>query len=926
MNRPLLSIRKASEHNLKDVDLDIPHGCLVAFCGVSGSGKSSLAFGTIYAEARRRFLLTLESLSPAAVRGLRAPRVEEISGLAPAIAIDQDRGRQSPRATVATLAGLYDFLRVLFARVGQPLCPACGSPVNCHRFEEVYETVCGLPEGTRILVLAPQRVGPDGGQTAREFLESVDQSGYRRLRIDGEVCLLEEVNAGDLAARRVEVVVDRLAVKGDTARRLKGSLQAALEVGDGQVGFLCADTGREERFCVRPACSSCGEPFRAVTPALFSFNSQYGACPACRGLGTDRGLRFESVFGDRDDTLDEALGPLWREFGHTDLRDRLDEFCRRRELDFESPPGGWPSKLADKVWRGEGRRGGFAGLRKWLEQLAAKAQEEELAWLEELMAEEVCGVCQGTRLCPEALAVRIGDHTIASLSDLSVGAALEAVSAMRFTGAHGEAGEVVASQVNQRLTTLADLGLAYLSLGRGADTLSSGEFQRARLAAALGSGMTRLLYVLDEPTVGLHPRDADQLATALRALVDGGNSVIVVEHDPVIIESADFAVDLGPGAGQLGGQVVASGTPAQVAASGSPTGKYLCGATATMPASQGRPGSGQWLEVLGACGHNLKDVDVAVPLGCLVCVTGVSGSGKTSLIRGTLYPILAARLQRAEARPLPFRECRGSEFLERVIAVDQRPMGRTSRSNTATYTGLLTDIRQLFAQLPEARLRGYGPSQFSFNAPEGACPECGGSGVTGVRRGILAQMLLACPVCEGSRYRGEVLQVLYRHKSIAEVLTMSAGEALQFFEPVPSLARRLALLVEMGLGYLCLGQPAGSLSGGEAQRVKLCGELSRPHQARSLYILDEPTTGLHLDDIHYLVLLLQRLVDNDNTVLVVEHNTELVAAADHIIDLGPEAGADGGEVVATGTPQEVAAAPASRTGHYLQRYLSAQRE
>ncbi len=922
MNRAHLSIRKACEHNLKDLDLDIPHGCLVAFSGVSGSGKSSLAFDTIYAEARRRFLLTLESLPPAAVRGLRRPKVEEITGLAPAIAIDQDRGRQSPRSTVASLAGLYDFLRALYARVGQPLCLTCGSPVNCHRFEEVYETVCGLPEGTRILVLAPRRVGGHGEREGKEFLESVDRSGYRRLRIDGEVRLLEEVDAGDLADRRVEVVVDRLAVKGDTTRRVKGSLQAALEVGDGQVGFLCVDIGEEERFSVRPACSSCGSPFRAVTPALFSFNSQHGACPACRGLGTERGLRFEGVFSASDDTLDEALGPLWREFGHTGLREKLNEFCRRRELNFESPPRGWPPPLADKMWRGEGRRSGFTGLRRCLEKLSAKAEEEELAWLEELMADEVCGACRGTRLCPEALAVRIGDYTIATLSELPVGAALEAVSAMRFEGAQGEVGEAVAAQVSQRLATLTDLGLAYLPLGRGADTLSSGEFQRARLAAALGSGMTHLLYVLDEPTVGLHPRDTDRLAGALRALVDAGNSVIVVEHDPAIIERADFAVDLGPGAGENGGHVVASGTPEEVAASGSPTGKYLGGAAAPMPASQGRRGSGVWLEVLGACGHNLKDVDVAVPLGCLVCVTGVSGSGKTSLIRGTVYPILAARLQRGETRPLPFRECRGTEFLERVIAVDQRPMGRTSRSNTATYTGLLTDIRRLFAELPEAKVRGYGPGQFSFNAPEGACPECGGSGVTGVRRGILEEIQLTCPTCEGSRYRGEVLQVRYRHKSIAEVLDLSAGEAVQFFDPVPSLARRLALLVEMGLGYLCLGQPASSLSGGEAQRVKLCGELSRPQQARSLYILDEPTVGLHLDDIHYLVLLLQRLVDSGNSVLVVEHNIELVAAADHIIDLGPEAGADGGEVVATGAPRDVAAASASHTGQYLQRYLN----
>lgn len=911
-------VRGASEHNLQAVDVDLPHGALVAVSGVSGSGKTSLVLDTVYAEARRRFLAALDQ--GGGWRRLRVPRAGRIEGLAPALALAQGQSRQSPRATVATLAGLYDLLRLLFARVGRPHCLACGERVQAHRFEEANETAAGMPEGTRLVILAPRRLGED--ESPEQFLAWVDRSGYRRLRIDGSDQLLEDVTPEQVAgSKRLAVVVDRLVVKGDAMRRLQGSLEAALAVGAGQVALARHGEEGEQTFSVRPACSACGAPFIAIEPALFSFNSAVGACEACRGLGVQSGLSFEQVFASGRATLEGALGALWQDFGHGDLRDRLETFCRQIQVDPEVPVGDWSVQAAEQLWRGVRRRGGFIGLARWLERIGAKAQGEELAWLEERLDDAPCHSCSGTRLRSEALAVELDGQHIAAISKQSVAAVAAWLEALDFTGSMAPVGEAIRVQVSRGLALLQGLGLGYLPLGRRADSLSSGEFQRLRLGSALSSGMTQMLYVLDEPSAGLHARDAVQLLVALRALCEAGNSVLFVEHDAALLRGADWLVDMGPGAGVAGGTIVAEGTPAAVAAAGSLTGRYLNGELGFEP-SRSRTEQG-WLVLEGARGHNLQDLRIEWPLGTLVCVSGVSGSGKSSLVRDTLHPILAANLQGAERRPLPYDDCIGLDQLERVVAVDQRPIGRTPRSNPATYTGLMAPIRRLFAELPEARLRAYTSAHFSFNSPKGACDVCKGSGVHSVRRGVFEDLEVVCRSCGGRRYRAEVLDVRFRERHIAEVLEMSVAEAHEFFAVVPEIARRLKTMEEVGLGYLRLGQSATSFSGGEAQRVKLAAELGRARIDHTLYILDEPTTGLHMEDVRFLLELLQRLVDEGNTVVVVEHHIEFIAAADWVIDIGPEGGEAGGQLVACGRPEDIAAVARSYTGAYLQQHFAA---
>jgi excinuclease ABC subunit A len=914
-----ITIRGAAEHNLRQVDLDLPARQLVVFSGVSGSGKSSLAFDTIYAEARRRYLLALEGEGTSLVQGLKTPRVAHIDGLAPAVAIDQGRGRQNPRSTVSSLSGIHDYLRLLFARLGQPHCLVCGASVGSQRFEEVYETALGLPEGTKLTVLAPRRL--QQGQDAAKMLEEIDRTGYRRLRVDGTLYLVEGLEPQQIQSGRLEIVVDRLVVKAETRRRLKGSLEAALETGDGQLVLWLAD-GEEKRFSVRPSCSQCAVPFEPVTPALFSFNTPQGACPECRGLGVERGLAFSQVFADGRATYGEALGLLWSEYGHQDLRKKIEAFCKQYGVDAELAVGDWGEEIKERFWQGTNRRGSFIGVYRWLERLAGKASGEEGAWFEERLGDAPCRICQGQRLRPEALAVEVDGVYLGTLSRLSVEAASACLRQMTFAEAQAEMARAILEPVGRILEVLLDLGLGYLALERPADSLSSGEFQRLRLGAVLGLGMSEMLYVLDEPTMGLHARDSLRLLGALKTLRDGGNSVLVVEHDATLIGAADYLVDLGPGAGEQGGQVVAVGTPAMVQAAGGMTGDYLAGRW-RLAASRLRPvGAGGWLKVEGASGHNLQDIDVALPLGTLVCVTGVSGSGKSSFVDDTLYRLLAAHLQHGERAPLPYKTCMGIDALERVVAVDQKPIGRTPRSNAATYTGLLQGIRRLFTELPESRVRGYKPAHFSFNAVEGACPGCKGSGMGAAQRGVFEDLQSLCAECGGRRYKDEVLEIRYRERSIAEILEFSVAEATLFFDAIPDLARRLRLMQEVGLGYLRLGQPATRLSGGEAQRVKLATELGRPQQRHTLYILDEPTTGLHLEDVRYLLELLQRLVDEDNSVVVVEHHIEFIAAVDYVIDLGPEGGAGGGRVVATGTPEQVAQVEGSWTGHYLQRYFN----
>ncbi len=919
MNPSTISIRGASQHNLRNLDLDLPHASLIAISGVSGSGKTSLAFDTIYAEARRRYLMTLDRRGQGLVRRLKAPRVRTLEGLAPAVAIGQDRSQNNPRSTVATLAGTYHYLRLLFARLGRPFCLDCGAEVESQRFEEVYEKVAGLPAATKLLVLAPRRL--EEGESAVAALEWIEERGYRRLRVDGVIRLLEEVDQAALGEGGFDVVVDRLAVRQDNRRRLKGSLQAAVEAGAGRVVVVAGESGEEMAFSVRPGCPACGAPFHPISPALFSFNSSQGACPACGGLGVSSGPSMDRVFDRGAAAVAAALAPLWQEFGHRELRRKVEKYCREAGMDSEAALHEWPPEMASRLWKGTRRRGGFAGVERWLEQRRGQASGAELTWLEERLGDRVCLECQGTRLRPEALSVRIGEHSIASVCKRSIESAAALFAEMDFTGPGAAIGAALGQPIRLGLLSFESLGLGYLGLGRRTDSISTGELQRLRLGAALGSGMTQVLYVLDEPSVGLHARDVRRLRRALEELRDAGNTVLVVEHEAGIIGAADYVVELGPGAGVRGGRIVAQGSPQKIAAAGTLTGQYLSGALRLGRRERRRTGSGGWLELRGLRGHNLKNIDVSLPLGNLVCITGVSGSGKSTLVNGTLKPLLAARLQGAEGPPLAHDSCAGLENLERVVAVDQKPIGRTSRSNVASYAGLLGPLRRLYAELPQARLRAYKPAHFSFNASEGACAQCSGSGVAASHLGNFEDMESVCPSCSGRRYKAEVLDIRYRGRSIAEVLELSVDAALVDFDAIPELARRLRVLDQVGLGYLRLGQPAGSFSGGEAQRVKLGAELGRARKTHTFYILDEPTTGLHLEDTRYLLGLLQGLVDEGNSVVVVEHQVELIAAADHVIDLGPEGGEAGGRIVAVGSPQEIAGIEASWTGRVLRNHF-----
>jgi len=931
-----LSIRGAAEHNLNGVDLDLPHNSLVVLCGVSGSGKSSLVFDTVYAEAQRRFYAALDPIR-ARGKSLRRPAVRSISGLAPPIAIDQHGVRADPRSTAGTLSGAYEFFRLLFARLGQPRCPECGADVIVHRFEEVYERAAGLGEGTRLTILAPVRVEDDGGG----WLERIERSGFGRLRMAGDLVELSHIDAGGSAVgSTVEVVVDRLVIKPDALVRLKGSLEAAVELSGGGITLIRASEGGQKgqgedvKFSTRPSCSHCDAPFEPITPGLFSFSSPRGACSECRGTGVQAGMEFERFFPDPSQILDEALGPLWSEFGHMELREQVGDQCERAGVDAQQPIGEWSADAVVEFWKSgrvrgataaagsSGRKGNkkvtrFPGLRRWLERRAALAEGEELSWLEERLGERPCAQCQGSRLSVHPLSVWLGEETIASLMAKPVTATLRFLNDLEASPSHRSMAEAIVHQTARRLQTIDDLGLGYLSLDRRADTLSSGELQRLRLAAVLGSDMTGMLYVLDEPSVGLHARDADRLGEALLRLRDQGNTLLVVEHDLSILERADHLVEMGPGAGVGGGEVVTEGTPGEVAQASSPTGRYLRGDEIDATVRWRSPGEHGWLELTGASGHNLKGIDISVPLQCLVAVSGVSGSGKSSLVHGTLYRAIAARLHKAQQQPLPFTSCTGVDQLARVLAVDQKSIGRSARSNAASYAGLLTPIRRLYAELPEARLRGYKPAHFSFNVPLGACSQCGGTGLGPRTPGQFGSLTPPCATCSGQRFKAGIRDIRFRQASIVDVLEMRVSEALSTFEAIPQIERRLRTLCELGLGYLVLGQSANSLSGGEAQRLKLTAELSRSLETGILYILDEPTTGLHIRDVEYLIELLQLLVDGGHTVIVVEHDLDVIRCADYVIDIGPEPGDDGGQVVAAGTPAEVAATPGSHTGRCL---------
>jgi excinuclease ABC subunit A len=935
-------IRGAREHNLKDVTVAIPRDRLVVITGLSGSGKSSLAFDTLYAEGQRRYVESLSAYARQFLGQMDKPDVDSIDGLSPAISIDQKTTTRNPRSTVGTVTEVYDYLRLLYARVGQPHCPKCGRAISGQSAEQIVNQVLELPEGTRFTVDAPVVRGRKGEY--RELLEELRADGFTRVKVDGEQRMLDEPFDLDKQVRHtISVVVDRLVMKAGLRTRLADSVETALRLADGLVEIDVID-GATLTFSERFACPDDGISLPELAPRIFSFNSPHGACPTCTGLGTQREIDPELIVPDP--TLSIAQGALvpWTVINSNFYEQVIQAIADRYEIDLDTPWQDLPRRQRALFMEGTGedklyvayrnkmgRRRSymltFEGIVRSLERryrdTDSALQKERI---EEYMTLRPCPACRGARLKDTSLAVTVGGLSISSFTALSVERAIRFVDELELTDTQRAIGARILKEIRERLTFLSDVGLAYLTLDRAAGTLSGGEAQRIRLATQIGSSLMGVLYILDEPSIGLHQRDNARLLATLERLRELGNTVIVVEHDEETMRAADHLIDMGPGAGEHGGRVVAQGTPAEVERSPeSITGAYLSGRRG-VPVPERRTGDTAWFGVEGASEHNLKDIDVELPVARLVAVTGVSGSGKSTLVNEVIYKALANRLQRARVKPGAHRAVRGIDVFDKVIDIDQSPIGRTPRSNPATYTGLFDHIRALYSQTPEARARGYKPGRFSFNVKGGRCETCRGDGTIKIEMHFLPDVYITCEACRGRRYNRETLDATFKGKSIADVLDMSVEEALGFFARIPKLHRRLQTLHDVGLDYMRLGQPATTLSGGEAQRVKLATELCKVATGRTLYILDEPTTGLHVDDVAKLLVVLQRLVDAGNTVLVIEHNLDVIKQADWLLDLGPEGGDAGGRVLAEGTPEEVAATPASHTGRYLAPLLPALRE
>ncbi len=938
-----IRIRGARTHNLKNVNLDLPRNRLVVITGLSGSGKSSLAFDTLYAEGQRRYVESLSAYARQFLQVMEKPDVDLIEGLSPAISIEQKSGSHNPRSTVGTITEIHDYLRLLFARVGQPFCPEHDLPLAAQSVSQMVDHVLALPPDTALMVLAPLLADRKGEQ--RELLAELRAQGFVRVRIDGEVHDLD--SAPKLAKNRkhsVEIVVDRLRVRPDQQQRLAESFETALRHADGRALAIEIDTGRLHLFSARHACPECGWSIPELEPRLFSFNNPAGACTRCTGLGTE--LYFDPRRVVAFPQLSLASGAIkgW------DRRNQfyfqmLSSLARHYGFDLDTPFDALPEAVREKILFGSGsetirftypaergakqvREHPFEGIVPNLERRFRETEStvvrDELSQYQTLRP---CPDCGGTRLRAEARCVQVGGKTIYDIGHLPLAQAIEFFRRLELDGARQAIAERINREIGNRLGFLVDVGLSYLSLDRSADTLSGGEAQRIRLASQVGSGLTGVMYVLDEPSIGLHQRDNARLLATLAHLRDIGNSVIVVEHDQDAILAADHVVDMGPGAGLRGGAVVAEGTPAQIMASPhSLTGQYLSGRRSIrVPARRHRATRNQWLTLSGARGNNLKHVTLRVPAGLFTCVAGVSGSGKSTLINDTLYPAVNQHVNPGAAtEPAPFDDLDGLHLFDKVVNVDQSPIGRTPRSNPATYTGLFAPIRDLFAGVPEARARGYGPGRFSFNVKGGRCEACQGDGMIKVEMHFLADIYVPCDVCNGTRYNRETLEVRYKGATVSEVLAMTVDQAAQFFSSVPAIARKLRTLADVGLGYIGLGQSATTLSGGEAQRVKLALELSKRDTGRTLYILDEPTTGLHFHDVELLLSVLHRLRDHGNTVVVIEHNLDVIKTADWVVDMGPEGGAGGGQIVAEGTPEAIAADPASVTGRYLAMLLPAE--
>ena len=916
-------IRGAREHNLKNIDLELPRDQLVVITGLSGSGKSSLAFDTIYAEGQRRYVESLSAYARQFLEQMEKPEVDSIEGLSPAISIEQKTTSKNPRSTVGTVTEIYDYLRVLFARIGVPHCPDCGRSITAQTVQQMVDRVLALPAGTRVLVLGPVIRGRKGEY--KKLFHDLARQGYSRVRVNGALReLTEEIELSKQKKHTIEVVVDRLVVRDTLGSRLADSLETALRLADGIAQVESADAGgfAPMIFSERLACAECGISFPEVSPRMFSFNNPYGACPECGGLGSRDEVDPERLVPNPSRSIRQGALAAWAGRENPYVKQTFDVLAKRYKFSLDTPWSGLKKSVRDLILYGD-EDGGFEGVVKILERRYKETLSEDTRQqIEFFMAERPCPACKGARLRRESLAIQIGKRSIGDVVRLTVISAAEFFDGLELTEREATIARRVLKEIRERLGFLKNVGLDYLTLDRPAGTLSGGEGQRIRLATQIGSGLVGVLYILDEPSIGLHQRDNRRLLETLKRLRDLGNTVLVVEHDEETIRSADFVVDLGPGAGELGGRLVALGTPDEIMANpASLTGKYLAGKEAiAIPASR-RKGNGLSITIHNAREHNLKGMPVTIPLGTFTCVTGVSGSGKSTLVNDILYRALAQMLHRAHDRPGAHDRIEGAQHVDKVVDIDQSPIGRTPRSNPATYTGVFTFIRTLFARTPDARMRGYQPGRFSFNVKGGRCEACQGDGLVKIEMHFLPDVYVTCDVCKGKRYNRETLDIRYKGANIAGVLDMTVREALGFFEAVPVVKSKLQTLDDVGLDYIRLGQSATTLSGGEAQRVKLATELSRRATGRTLYILDEPTTGLHFDDIKRLLDVLGRLVDQGNTVLIIEHNLDVIKTADWIIDLGPEGGDAGGRVVATGTPEDVARVEASYTGHFLKAAL-----
>jgi len=933
-----ITVKGAREHNLKNIDVSIPRGKLVVITGLSGSGKSSLAFDTIYAEGQRRYVESLSSYARQFLGLMEKPDVDQIDGLSPAISIDQKSTSRNPRSTVATVTEIYDYLRLLFARVGIPHCPTCGKPVERQTSTAIVDQIAGLNVDARLMILAP--VVADKKGAFEHIPEQYMRAGFARARVDGVVYSLDEFPELDKSYKHtIEIVIDRLVNNADSKNRLVQSVEQALEIADGKVKVMDADTNDEHIYSLMYACID--HPAIAIPelePRTFSFNSPHGACAVCTGLGSRMEVDPELVMPNGRLTIAEgAIRPFNRINTDAWYTKKLQALADSYGFSLHVPTSEISAANIEKIMYGTGDQKykialapgrnfetTYEGVVPNLERRHKDTESDFMRRdIERFMQERPCHACDGLRLKPEILAVTVASMSIMDICNLSIDDAVKFFKDIKLNAKDTQISVQILKEILARLTFLQDVGLNYLNLLRSAVTLSGGEAQRIRLATQIGSGLMGVLYVLDEPSIGLHQRDNSRLINTLKHLRDIGNSVIVVEHDEDTIRTADYLLDIGPGAGIHGGHVVASGSPEEVANNPkSITGQYLRGVKKIAVPKRRRKGNGKSLDIKGARENNLKNIDVTIPLGQLVVVSGVSGSGKSSLINDILAKELSARLMRTSSVPGRHDNIEGIEHLDKVIIIDQSPIGRTPRSNPATYTGLFTPIRELFASTPEAKLRGYSAGRFSFNVRGGRCENCSGDGIIKIEMHFLPDVYVPCEVCKGKRYNREALEIHFKGKSISDILEMNCEEALEFFANIPSIARKLQTMVEVGLGYIALGQPATTLSGGEAQRIKLATELSRRPTGRTLYILDEPTTGLHMADVDKLLGVLHALVDTGNSMIVIEHNLDVIKSADHIIDMGPEGGAGGGIIIAQGTPEHIAKVKASYTGHYLKEHLA----